>query len=171
MAKPKTKRKPKKTALQKRKDNVNSGYWKKKCDATWAEIIKTIDGHKCVMCGDPVRLNAHHLIDRSQLITRYELLNGISLCPLHHQFCRDISAHKSPVRFSYWLFNEYPRRARFVVDIKLEKKSAEEKKKRKFNYMEKLAELELVLEEFQDTRVKLKPRKPQREITHDKGRC
>ena len=154
----KKKRKQPKTSLQKRKNNVNSGYWKKKCDAVWAEIIKTIDGHKCAVCGDPVRLNAHHLIDRSQLLTRYEIKNGIALCPLHHQFCRDMSAHKSPVRFSYWLFNEYPQRALFVVHVKLDKKEDEEKKKRKFNYKEKLAELEAILEDLQDTRVKLIPR-------------
>jgi len=143
--------------LAKRKANTNSKYWKDKCDETWADVVKIRDGNKCVICGDTVRVNAHHHVCRSHLPTRYLIDNGITLCPLHHQFDRDMSAHKSPLRFYYWFMNNYPVQARKLVDLKFVK--VKDKEKRKFNYKEKLAELEACLDSMLPKRTKLKPRK------------
>ena len=72
-------------------------------DKVWADAVKDRDGRKCVICGDAERLNAHHIIPREQHATKYDLLNGLSLCPKHHFFCRQISAHNNPLGLILWL--------------------------------------------------------------------
>ena len=69
----------------------------------WAEQVKSRDGKKCVICGDSKRLNAHHIIPRSNKDLRFEIKNGISICPLHHLFSREISAHMNSLAFIIWL--------------------------------------------------------------------
>ena len=72
-------------------------------DREWANSVKNRDGWTCVICGSKIRTNAHHIIPRENLSTKFDLKNGISLCPKHHFFSRDISAHNHPLAMFMWL--------------------------------------------------------------------
>lgn len=69
----------------------------------WAKRVKDRDSNKCVICGSERRPNAHHLIPKELKETRYNIDNGITLCPKHHRFSRRISAHQNPIAFVMWL--------------------------------------------------------------------
>ena len=56
----------------------------KRLDKLWGEIIKAKDGHKCQKCGNAAYLNAHHIVGRSNYKVRWEVENGITLCPKCH---------------------------------------------------------------------------------------
>ena len=104
-----------KSALQKRKDNDNSKYWKKKADDCWRDYI-----HKAGICAVnnedcSDKLEAHHLISRSQVLARHKPINGILLCSEHHKFSTKLSPHKGPVGFTIWLENNRPEQFEFVA--------------------------------------------------------
>lgn len=109
------KKRVKKTALQKRKDNPNSGYWKKRADKEWGRVIHLSD--ICIV-NDKCRgsLEAHHFISRSKLSTRHKLLNGVLLCTLHHKFSKELSPHMGPIGFSEYLRINYPDKYQWVLD-------------------------------------------------------
>jgi predicted restriction endonuclease len=71
-------------------------------DKLWADSVKKRDGG-CVICGATYRLNAHHLIPREVKETKYDIDNGLSLCPKHHMFSRKVSAHNNPLSIVLWL--------------------------------------------------------------------
>ncbi len=97
------KKRKKKTALQKSRDNVRSKYWRKKADTRWSLKVRARDGNRCVMCGATENAQAHHLIDRSAKLLRHKLKNGLTLCPKCHKFNRRRSAHKGAIPFVAWL--------------------------------------------------------------------
>jgi len=72
-------------------------------DKAWAADVKERDNWQCVICGDTERLNAHHIIPREQHSTKFDIDNGLSLCPKHHFFSRDISAHNNPLALFLWM--------------------------------------------------------------------
>ena len=72
-------------------------------DTEWAHTVKDRDGWACVICGNSNRPNAHHIIPRENKFTKYKVENGISLCPNHHMFSRQISAHNNPLAFFMWM--------------------------------------------------------------------
>ena len=78
------------------------------CDHLWTEVVKIRDGNKCVICGDEKYLNAHHLISRKVFKYRWKIDNGISLCPLHHNFSVELSAHTAPWGIEDWLKENRP---------------------------------------------------------------
>lgn len=76
---------------------------KKKLDKAWSDVVKLQAGNKCEVCGlKHERLNAHHIVGRRNMRLRYELFNGVSLCPGCHTF-RTKSAHQDPEWFHEWL--------------------------------------------------------------------
>lgn len=76
---------------------------KKKLDTAWSSVVKLQAGNKCEVCGlKHDRLNAHHIVGRRNMRLRYELFNGVSLCPGCHTF-RTKSAHQDPEWFHEWL--------------------------------------------------------------------
>ena len=72
-------------------------------DKEWARLVKVRDEGQCVICGAIDRLNAHHIIPREIEETTHDLQNGITLCPKHHRFSREISAHQNPLAFFLWM--------------------------------------------------------------------
>lgn len=80
--------------------------------ALWSRAVRARAGGKCEVCGcvdgspnakgNPRRLNAHHIEDRANQALRFDIQNGVALCPTCHKFGRD-SAHKSPMWFMLWL--------------------------------------------------------------------
>jgi hypothetical protein len=69
----------------------------------WGKLVKERDGNKCVICGSTFKPNAHHLIVRENELTKFDINNGLTLCPKHHLFCRKISAHNNPLGLYIWL--------------------------------------------------------------------
>ena len=96
----------KKSALQKRKDDPKSKYWKNRADALWGAVIHEIY-HECAICGK-YGIEAHHLISRGNTATRHSIENGIGLCTNHHKFDRKLSAHTAPLAFAEWLQENHP---------------------------------------------------------------
>ena len=83
-------------------------------DIAWANAVKDRDQRKCVICGDTNGLNAHHIIPRENHETKFDIENGISLCPIHHFFNRQISAHNNPLAFFMWLEKNRPEQLEHV---------------------------------------------------------
>ena len=71
-----------------------------------SDFSKKRDENRCVICGATKMLNAHHIIPREHKELRYNTVNLISLCPNHHQFSRQISAHNNSFAFYLW-FQQY----------------------------------------------------------------
>ena len=72
-------------------------------DHDWADAVKTRDGWKCVVCGCEKMPNAHHMIARENHSAKLDLMNGLTLCPKHHFFSRQISAHNNPLGLWIWI--------------------------------------------------------------------
>ena len=85
-----------------------------KYDAIWSRMVRERDG-KCLYCGNPNGLNAHHFKGRSCKATRLMLENGISLCSSHHVFNHQFSAHKTPEAFTKWFKKTYPDRFKAIT--------------------------------------------------------
>jgi predicted restriction endonuclease len=67
-------------------------------DALWRRLVLIRANNKCEICGKDKNLNAHHIVSRKNLHLRYDLRNGMALCPSHHFFGKD-SAHMNPIWF------------------------------------------------------------------------
>jgi len=72
----------------------------KQKDKDWREKIMYKFDYTCAFCPETKRINAHHIIPRTFKELRWDLENGIALCPKHHKFSK-FSAHKNPL----WFFN------------------------------------------------------------------
>jgi hypothetical protein len=83
-------------------------------DKEWALKVKSRDNFQCVICGNSERLNAHHIIPREIHATKFDLFNGLSLCPKHHFFCRTISAHNNPLGLILWLIKNRPEQFEYL---------------------------------------------------------
>ncbi len=76
-------------------------------DVLWAEVVKIKSGRACEYCGKRgTYLNAHHIFSKKNMSVRWCLDNGISLCSQHHTLSSEISAHKTPKKFTDWLIKE-----------------------------------------------------------------
>ena len=81
---------------------------KKKLEAyLWKTIRKrAINRDKgCIICGRTDIINVHHLIPREIKELKYDLDNLVCLCPNHHKYSYQISAHKNPFNFYIWFVN------------------------------------------------------------------
>ena len=71
-------------------------------DKRWGKLVRDCDG-RCAYCGCTQNIAAHHIFPRSRSGTRYVLKAGIVLCPAHHVFSYEFSAHKTPEKFKRWI--------------------------------------------------------------------
>ena len=99
--------------MNKRKEEKK---WKKKKDQYWASMIKLDYDNKCAVCGKTERLNAHHILPREFLKTRWDRMNGIALCPGCHKFCMK-SAHKNGFWFVKWLNENEPEKTEYLWSV------------------------------------------------------
>ena len=98
---------------------------RRKAMKLWTEKVKDVQGRVCAVCGlangssnnklnkktgkmGISYLNAHHIEDRSNYALRWDLLNGIALCPSCHEFGKN-SAHRAPVWFVDWISDNRPK--------------------------------------------------------------
>jgi hypothetical protein len=84
-----------------------------KDDEKWAFAVKDRDSWRCVICGSEIRPNAHHLIVRENHETKWDIDNGLTLCPKHHFFCRQVSAHNNPLGLWIWLEKNRPQQLQY----------------------------------------------------------
>ena len=79
--------------LAKKKARVNSSYWIEKCDTIF---MRQAHGKPCSICRSEEGTVFHHHVAKSTCkALRYDLMNMIILCPLHHNFSNDIAAHST----------------------------------------------------------------------------
>jgi 5-methylcytosine-specific restriction endonuclease McrA len=79
----------------------------------WSKSVRAIS--KCSVCKRTDRLVAHHILpkDRYQDL-KFELLNGICLCPKCHKYAK-YSAHKNGIWFACWLMANCPEKYNWAV--------------------------------------------------------
>ncbi|MFA5724414.1 MAG: hypothetical protein WC979_09230 [Candidatus Pacearchaeota archaeon] len=83
----------------------------------WGIAVKERDGNSCIVCGAKKMLNAHHLIPREIVEFRFMVINGVSLCPMHHKFNRYFSAHRNPIAFLLWFkYNHTEQYSKLVTE-------------------------------------------------------
>ena len=82
----------------------------------WSIKVKERDGNICVItnCGITKMLNAHHIIVKEIKELKFDVTNGISLCPKHHQFSRELSAHSNSFAFFVWLKENRPEQYEYL---------------------------------------------------------
>jgi len=86
--------------------------------ATWSKQVKERDGHKCFLCGSDEGLIAHHVLpSKTWPESRFDLLNGISLCKKHHAFGRE-SVHRGSgaLRLFLKLQNDRPEQFKHIYE-------------------------------------------------------
>ena len=80
------------------KDKTEKKQLEKRCHELWREIVFARAGYKCEYygCHNTNQLNPHHYKTKwAYKHLRYDLENGICLCPYHHTL-GGTSAHKDP---------------------------------------------------------------------------
>lgn len=88
-------------------------------DYNWANIVKERANNCCEICGSNKSINAHHVISRRILRTRWDLRNGIALCSSHH-FFGNFSAHSNPIWFLNWFKLYRPDDYKYLESVKNE---------------------------------------------------
>jgi hypothetical protein len=85
----------------------------------WSKVCKLKVGNRCEYpyCNNTDRLNAHHIIARSNNATRYDPFNCMILCS-HHHTLGGCSAHKDPY-FKDVIIENGVRTAKFFRDLKI----------------------------------------------------
>ena len=86
----------------KQKKKLENYMWKKVRQI----VIERDKG--CIVCGSREKMNVHHLIPKNHKFLKHEPLNLVTLCPLHHRFSFEISAHQNPILFNLFLIGKYP---------------------------------------------------------------
>lgn len=74
-----------------------------KLDKAWSQIVKGRAGNACESCGSIKHLNSHHVFGRRNKSVRWEISNGVCLCPACHTFSAVFSAHQTPTAFTVWI--------------------------------------------------------------------
>lgn len=115
-------------------------------DTAWSLLVKLKANNRCEYCGTPHQLNSHHIHTRQKRSTRWDILNGICLCVMHHTLSLKFSAHGTPMKFRHWLVNY--KGQQFVEGLAL--KSNTTSKLMTFEKEELLKELNKEIKEFQN---------------------
>lgn len=69
----------------------------KKLDIAWSEAVRRLTPY-CKKCGANSYISAHHAFGRRHKATRWDVMNGVSLCyPCHIHW-----AHRDPAGFAVW---------------------------------------------------------------------
>jgi hypothetical protein len=110
-------------ASMKKEKKITKAYLKKlqkresnKKYKEWGLAVKGRDGKACIVCKDIKMLNAHHIIPREIPEFRWDIDNGISLCPRHHKFSFKFSAHRNPLAFLIWFAYNHDEQYDRLVD-------------------------------------------------------
>ena len=83
-------------------------------DAKWSKKARE-EYPFCEVCDKTEHLAAHHYIGRRVKATRLLIENAVILCPSHHVFNSEFSAHLTPEAFKRWFKEIYPARETFLA--------------------------------------------------------
>ncbi len=86
-------------------------------DELFSKAVYADWGNQCAMCGRRSGLNAHHLVPRTHIVTRYDLQNGCCLCKHCHQFDAHRSPHLNAAGFILWLKEHHPLMAKWYMNV------------------------------------------------------
>jgi hypothetical protein len=110
----KIKKLTKKQLKRKEKREINRQF------KEWSLKVKERDGFKCCLCSKTENLNAHHILPREIKEFRFDIDNGITLCPSHHKYSLEISSHRNPFVFYTWfLYNRTKQYFELIKKIKM----------------------------------------------------
>lgn len=85
-------------------------------DKLWSLGVKHDWVDRCAVCGWSKTLHAHHMVPRTHEGLRYDLNNGIALCPSCHLFSKDVSPHQNAAAWLAWLISHHPTKAEWYID-------------------------------------------------------
>jgi|SRR3990167_6866946 len=104
-----------------------------KKDVEWRKLVKIRDNNKCCICNNAKFVHIHHILPRENKMLRHDVSNGVALCPLHHKYSLEISAHRNSFAFYIWLMNNkrvqyeylkgYLIELQRIIELQLEDKS------------------------------------------------
>jgi predicted restriction endonuclease len=81
---------------------------KSKKDKTWATFVKDRANYACEVCGQYSKFaNAHHILPKPYAELRWDVKNGICLCPRCHRLSKT-AAHQNSIFFCLWLEKNKP---------------------------------------------------------------
>ena len=92
-------------------------------DKLWRDFCKERDGNKCAVDSECSTgpLHVHHIIPREIKAFRWNTDNGICLCPRHHKYSFQLSAHRASFAFMEWMrlwrFNQYTKLVRLYTQL------------------------------------------------------
>lgn len=69
---------------KKRRNTKAVGPCEAYLDQLWSKAVKLKFDHRCVRCGNP-NVQSHHVRGRRRRALRWEIRNGIALCPYCHR--------------------------------------------------------------------------------------
>ena len=92
----------------------------------WSEAVRARDNFTCQYCGikrgdllnnKTAKIDAHHILPRAikDNPLKFDIQNGISLCPKHHKFSTSESFHKNPLIMLEWFKSKYPVRYNYLL--------------------------------------------------------
>jgi len=94
-----TKKEKKEEKMTKKKIKKLERRKRNKLDKEWKEKVKQEFNNQCIICSKNEIIHCHHIIPRENKLFRHQVLNGVTLCPLHHKYSFEISAHKNSLAF------------------------------------------------------------------------
>ena len=99
----------------------------------WSVKVRERDGGKCIHCGfvagtlndkgNAVKCDAHHLLTKFSKNNplKFDIRNGVTLCPSCHKFSNVFSAHHCPILFAEWIRLNRSDQYQFVLTFHAEK--------------------------------------------------
>jgi len=95
----------------------------------WSVAAREKDDFTCIVCGvkrgdinplkptSKIKIDAHHLLQKyiKNCPLKFDIRNEASLCPKHHKFNGEMSAHKSPIVFYDWFRLNFPDKYQFIL--------------------------------------------------------
>jgi len=92
----------------------------KKLLIDWKIAVKERDNYTCQICGQTNQPNAHHIVDKKFKEFKFDVENGLTVCPGCHTF-RFRSAHKNPLWFVAWFKTNHPERYDYLMGKVMQK--------------------------------------------------
>ena len=92
---------------------------------TFRNAVFDRDGHKCIMCGETKKLDAHHIIERrlfdsADYFGGYFVENGATLCSKHHIMAEETTLSCEEIRNVLNIY-EFPIPEHFYSDVNYDK--------------------------------------------------
>lgn len=93
-----------------------------RADKDFSIEVRTERNFTCEVCGarDEHFVCCHHVEGRTNKRLRFEKNNICLLCPSHHTFNNEFSAHRTPKDFRAWFAEKFPDRWAFIQEHKNE---------------------------------------------------